>query len=95
MAEHISSKKLYITIWAILICFTVITAAVSRIDLGQLSGIVALTIATIKAMLVVLFFMHVKYISDKMTVVVIVAGVFWLLVLMFLSMTDYVSRSWT
>ncbi len=95
MAEHISSKKLYITIWAILICFTVITAAVSRVDLGQFSGIVALIIATIKAMLVILFFMHVKYISEKMTVIVIVAGVFWLLIMMVLSMTDYVSRSWT
>jgi cytochrome c oxidase subunit 4 len=95
MAEHISSKKTYITIWAILICFTVITAAVSRVDLGQFSGVVALIIATIKAMLVVLFFMHVKYISEKMTLVVIIAGVFWLLILMFLSMSDYASRSWT
>lgn len=95
MAEHISSKKLYITIWAILICFTVITAAVSRVDLGQFSGVVALIIATIKAMLVVLFFMHVKYISEKMTVVVIIAGIFWLMILMVLSMTDYVSRAWT
>jgi cytochrome c oxidase subunit IV len=95
VAEHISSKKTYIVIWAILICFTVITAAVSRVDLGQFSGVVALIIATIKAMLVVLFFMHVKYISEKMTLVVIIAGVFWLLILMFLSMTDYASRSWT
>ena len=95
MAEHISSKKTYITIWAILICFTAITAAVSRVDLGQFSGAVALIIATIKAMLVVLFFMHVKYISEKMTVVVIVAGIFWLMLLLVLSMTDYASRAWT
>jgi len=95
MAEHISSKKTYISIWAILICFTVITAAVSRVDLGQFSGAVALIIATVKAMLVVLFFMHVKYISEKMTVVVIIAGLFWLMILLVLSMTDYASRAWT
>ena len=95
MAEHISSKKTYITIWIILLCFTVITAAVSRIDLGQFSGAVALIIATIKAMLVVLFFMHVKYLSEKMTIVVIIAGFFWLMILLVLSMTDYVSRAWT
>ena len=95
MAEHISSRKLYVTIWAILICFTIITAAVSRVDLGQFSGVIALIIATIKAMLVVLFFMHVKYIHEKMTLMVMIAGVFWLLILMVLSMTDYVSRSWT
>jgi len=95
MAEHISSKKTYITIWIILLCFTVITAAVSRVDLGQFSSAVALIIATIKAMLVVLFFMHVKYISEKMTIVVIIAGFFWLMILLVLSMTDYASRAWT
>jgi caa(3)-type oxidase subunit IV len=57
--------------------------------------VVALTIATCKALLVVLFFMGVKYISQKMTIVVIVAGIFWLAILMVLSMADYGTRLWS
>jgi cytochrome c oxidase subunit 4 len=86
------SSKLYYTIWIALLCLTVITAAVSFIDLGPLNTIVALVIATFKAVLVVLFFMHVKYTSEKLTKAVIVAAIFWLLLLLALSMADYTTR---
>jgi cytochrome c oxidase subunit 4 len=86
------SSKLYYTIWIALLCLTVITAAVSFIDLGPLNTIVALVIATFKAVLVVLFFMHVKYTSEKLTKTVIVAAIFWLLLLLALSMADYTTR---
>ena len=90
---HIVPKKIYITVWACLMVLTVVTAAVSKIDLGKASAAVALIIATTKALLVTLFFMGVKYISQKMTVVVIVAGMFWLGILLALSMTDYTTRA--
>jgi cytochrome c oxidase subunit IV len=93
MATHIVPKKTYIAVWASLMVLTVVTAAVSRIDLGRGSAAVALIIATSKALLVALFFMGIKYISQKMTIVVIVSGLFWLAILLALSMTDYATRA--
>ena len=92
MSEHVMSSKLYYTIWIALLCLTVITAAVSFIDLGRFNTVVALVIATIKALLVILFFMHVKYASERLTKIVIVAAFFWLFLLLALSMADYGSR---
>ena len=93
MAGHIVPKKTYIAVWITLLILTVVTAAVSKVDLGHGSAAVALIIATTKALLVVLFFMGVKYVSQKMTVVVIVSGLFWLGILLALSMTDYATRA--
>jgi cytochrome c oxidase subunit IV len=95
MSEHIMSSKFYYTIWIALLGLTVITAAVSFVDLGPFNTIVALVIATFKALLVVLFFMHVKYTSEKLTKIVIVSAIFWLLLLLALSMADYTTRLWT
>ena len=94
MAAQVVRKRTYILVWIALMIFTVVTAAVSRIDLRQLSAPVALIIATTKALLVILFFMGVKYVSQRMTIVVIVAAFFWLAILLVLSMMDYVSRTW-
>ena len=93
--EHIVSGKVYFTVWAVLMCLTVTTAAVSYLDLGAFSIVVALLIATLKGSLVVLFFMHVKYINVKTTVLVIVAGLFWLMILLLMTMTDYITRAWS
>jgi cytochrome c oxidase subunit IV len=95
MSEPIISSKLYLGIWITLLCLTVITAGVSFIDLGPLNTVVALVIATFKALLVVLFFMHVKYASEKLAKMVVVAAIFWLLLLLTLSMADYVTRLWS
>jgi cytochrome c oxidase subunit 4 len=92
MSAHIMSTKFYYTIWIALLCLTVVTAAVSFVDLGPFNTIVALVIATIKALLVVLFFMHVKYTSEKLTKIVIVSAIFWLFLLLALSMADYATR---
>jgi cytochrome c oxidase subunit 4 len=81
-------------IWAALICLTGLTAFASRIELGPFNIVLALFIATCKMMLVALFFMGIKYTSDKMTIVFIIAGLFWLFILLALSMTDYITRSW-
>ena len=92
MSEHILSSKLYYGIWIALMVLTVVTAGVATIDLGPFNTIVALLIATSKALLVILFFMHVKYTSEKLTKMVIISSIFWLLLLLFLSLTDYGTR---
>lgn len=93
MSEHIVSKKLYFTIFSALMVLTVITVAIAVVDLGRLNTIVALTIAVIKALLVVLYFMHVRY-SSKLTWAFVGAGLFWLIILIAFTLSDYMSRSW-
>ena len=95
MSQHILPIRLYVTIWAALLSLTVMTAAVAFVDLGPFNTVVALVIASFKALLVVLFFMHVKYTSEKMTKVVFVAAIFWLLILLGLSLADYTTRLWS
>jgi cytochrome c oxidase subunit IV len=91
-SEHIVSSGLYWLIWAILIAATFLTAWISTIDLGPFNTVVALVIATCKASIVVLIFMHVKYTAEKMTKPILIAAVFWLILLLILSLTDYSSR---
>jgi cytochrome c oxidase subunit 4 len=93
MSEHIVSPKIYVAVFLSLLFFTGLTYSVALIDLGPFNAIVAIVIAMIKSMLVILFFMHVKY-SPKMTKVSIVSGFFFLIILLGLSMTDYISRPW-
>ena len=94
MSDHVVSTKSYVGVWIALLILTVATAGVSFIDLGPFNTVVALCIATLKALLVVLIFMHVKYTSEKMTKVVIVSAVFWLFILLALSLSDYGTRMW-
>lgn len=91
-SEHVSSAGLYWFVWLILIVCTVLTAVVSTVDLGQFNTVVALGIATFKATLVALIFMNVKYTSEKMTKVILLFAIGWLLLLLFLSLADYSSR---
>ncbi len=93
MAEHVVPKKTYIWVWVGLMLLMVATAALSRINLGEWSTVVALVIAVAKAGLVILFFMHVRYESSKITWVFVTAGFFWLAILLCLTMTDYLSRN--
>jgi cytochrome c oxidase subunit 4 len=92
MSEHVVSAKVNITVWLVLLVLTGVTAGVAFIDLGPFNTVVALVIATIKALLVVLIFMHVKYSSDRLTKVVLIAALFWLLLLLGLSLADYATR---
>lgn len=92
MSEHIIPARTYVGIWIALMCLTVITASVAFVDLGPLNTVVALVIATFKALLVVLIFMHVKYASEKLTKMVIASSLFWLLLLLLLSLADYLTR---
>jgi cytochrome c oxidase subunit 4 len=81
-------------VWVALMALMALTAGLSRLDLGPWSTVVAMAIAVIKALLVILFFMHVRYEDQKITWVVVIAGFFWLAILLALSMTDYLSRGY-
>jgi cytochrome c oxidase subunit 4 len=90
---HVVPVKTYLTIFAALMVFTAITVAVAFVDLGPLNNLVMLGIAVVKATLVVLFFMHVRY-STRLIPVVAVGGFLWLLILFGFTMSDYLSRGW-
>ncbi len=93
-SRHIVSVRLYAAIFGALVLLTLTTAGVAFVDLGGgLNSIVALTIAVVKALLVILFFMHVRY-SSRLTWVFAGAGFFWLLILLVLTMADPLSRGW-
>ncbi len=94
MSEHIVPVKIYILVFLALMVGTALTTAVAFLDLGPFNGIIALVIAMTKAVLVLLFFMHIKY-SSKMTKVTIVSAGAFLLILLALTMTDYISRPWS
>ncbi len=85
--------RLYYTIFAILIFCTYLTVQVAFLDLGEWNTVAALAIAIFKATLVVLFFMHVKY-SPKLTWAVVIGSLFWLGILIAITMTDYLTRGW-
>ncbi|HEV2699279.1 MAG TPA: cytochrome C oxidase subunit IV family protein [Terriglobales bacterium] len=91
-SEHVLSSGLYTLIWGILIICTFLTAWIANVDLGPFNTVVALIIATFKASIVVLIFMHVKYTSERMTKAILISALFWLLLLLFLSLIDYSSR---
>jgi cytochrome c oxidase subunit 4 len=92
-AHHIVGPKVYVAILFALLAGTALTVWASYIDLGFWNPIIALAIATTKATLVVLFFMHVKY-STKLTKLTVFAGVFTFLILISMTLSDYISRAW-
>ena len=96
MSEHAKhpSRTLYVIIFLGLVVGTILTYTIAFKDLGIWNPVVALTIAVIKATLVILYFMHVRY-SSKLTIVTVCAGFFWLMILITLSLSDYITRSWS
>lgn len=96
MSEHIVSKTIYFLIFGALMVFTALTVIAAKHDFGNdaINTIIALTIAVTKAMLVVLFFMHVWY-STRLTKVVVISGFFWLAILITLTLSDYFTRPGT
>jgi cytochrome c oxidase subunit IV len=93
MSGHVAPKSLYYLIFLALIVGTGITVAVAFVDLGPLNNVVMLSIACAKALLVILFFMHVRW-STRLTWVVVASGFFWLMILFSITMADYMSRGW-
>ena len=93
MAGHVSPLRTYYAIFASLMVLTAVTVGVAFVNLGPFNFPVAISIAILKATLVVLFFMHAKF-SSRLTKLFIATGFFFLLILFTLTMTDYVSRGW-
>ncbi len=94
MSGHIVPGKIYALVFAALIVLTSVTTGVAFLDLGPLNTVLALTIAVCKMLLVVLFFMHVRY-STQLTKIVVVAGFFWLMILIALTLSDFRTRNLT
>jgi cytochrome c oxidase subunit 4 len=102
-AAHIIGPRVYVVILLALLAGTALTVAASFVDLGawrltptltiSWNPVVALAIASTNAVLVVLYFMHVRY-SSKLTRLAIVAGIFMFLTLILMTLSDYVSRAW-
>jgi cytochrome c oxidase subunit 4 len=93
MSVHIVPRKTYFSVFGALIFFTATTVIAANINFGKMNDVIAITIAVIKMMLVLLFFMHVRY-SSRLIWVIVASMFFWLLILLSLTLTDYTSRGW-
>lgn len=91
--HHVVPVKIYLAVFSALVFFTLSTVAAAFVDMGPFNNVVMIGIAILKASLVVLFFMHVKY-STRMIPLVAMGGVFFLLILFAITMSDYMSRGW-
>ena len=91
--DHAASRRSYYTVFVVLLACTFLTWRVAYFDLGPLNTLVALAIAIFKATLVVLIFMHART-SSRLTWIVIISGLFWLGILLVLTASDYLTRSW-
>ncbi len=89
--SHVVPQKIYLLVFATLMCLTLVTVDVAFYNFGILNLWVALAIATFKATIVVMYFMHVKY-SSKLTWVFAISGIFWLVILFTLTLGDYLTR---
>jgi len=94
MSQPIVPQKTYILVFLCLIALTILTTGVAFIDLGAFNTVAALAIAFTKMALVILFFMGVRH-SGGLVRIIVVAGFFWLALLMAFTMSDYRTRSWT
>jgi len=97
MSDHSKSSplKTYFSVWIALLAGTFLTYKAAYIELGHFNAAVALTIATVKALLVALFFMHLKGAGEKLLKLVVISTIFFLFILLALSMADYGTRGWS
>ncbi len=93
MTEHIDSIRTYALVLLALLALTAATTLVAFVDLGGFSVVVALSIAVCKMLLVALFFMHVRH-STKLTKLVVLGGLLWLVILLMLTLADFTTRGW-
>ncbi len=92
-AGHVAPKSMYYMVFLALMVGTGLTVAAAFVDMGAMNNVVMLVIAAIKASLVILFFMHVRW-GTRLTWVIAMAGFFWLLILFGVTMADYLTRGW-
>ena len=93
MPEHIMEKKIYYAVFGALMVLLAATVLIAYIHLGKLNFIAAVSIAVVKAVLIILYFMHVRY-SSRLLWIFVGAGFFWLGILFALSFSDYLTRGW-
>ena len=93
MSGHVAPKSMYYGVFGALIVGTALTVGAAFIDLGALNNVLMLAIAITKALLVILFFMHVRW-GTRLTWVVVASGFFWLLILFSVTMSDFLTRGW-
>lgn len=93
MSEKTVSLKVYFFIFFLLMVFTAVTVGVAFMDLGAFNTPVAITIAVTKAVLVILYFMHVRY-ASKLTWVFAAAGFYWFVIMLAFTMGDFITRGW-
>jgi len=93
MSQHIVPMRVYFVIFFALLILTATTVWVAFFDLGALNDAVALGIASTKAMLVILYFMHVRY-SSKLTWIFAAVGFFFLVILLAFTLSDVLTRDW-
>jgi len=94
MSEHVVPVRVYFGVFLALLILTGLTTWVAYFDLGRMNTVVALAIAVTKMLLVILFFMHVKY-SPGLTRLIVLAGFFWFAILVALTLSDELTRNWT
>ncbi len=97
MSDHTNSSplKTYFAVWGALLLGTYLTYQAALLDLGPFNAAAALIIATTKALLVALFFMHLSGAGEKLLKLVVISTIFFLILLLALSMFDYGTRSWS
>lgn len=93
MSHPIVPVRVYTAVFLALLFLTAATVAASKLELGEFNFVLAMTIAVIKASLVVWFFMHVSQ-ATSLTRLFVVAGLFWMTILIVLTLSDYFSRGW-
>ena len=91
MSEHVLPLRVYFAVFGALMVLTAVTTAVAYADLGSLNVVVALSIASVKGMLVILYFMHVRY-SPRVVRIFALSGLLFLLILFAFSLSDYLTR---
>jgi len=92
MSTPVLPKRLYVIIWAALLLLLLLTWGVAEINLGRINVMIALTIAVVKMVLVILYFMHVRY-SPRLVWVFVAAGFIWFLIMVNLTLSDYLTRT--
>ena len=93
MSDHVVTKKTYYAIFSALLVGTALTVVMAFVNLHNFNIIVAMLIAGVKASLVILFFMHVKY-TTRLTKLFVSIGFIWLFIMIAITMTDYLTRDW-
>ena len=93
MKQHIASVQTNVTIFGVLMILLFATLGAAVLPLGSLHFPTAMAIATAKAILIVMYFMHVKY-SHRLTATICAASFLWLGIMIALMLSDYLSRGW-